>query len=218
MAIAIELVELTLRVVRAICNFIATSRWQHKLKNTAHKIKVVHPVTFSIQGDVHCGNDFFAGAGLHVSNNAYSPIEIGNAVMLGPDVKILGGNHIYSDTSCHMRYITVDNPRSKGIVVQDGTWIGANSMLLSGAFIGEGAILGANAVVSHYIPPYCIAYGVPAKHFKARFSQTDLKLIISNVGSAYSYDQIERIYMEYGIEFATHVDDGGAINQTKAEA
>ena len=34
---------------------------------------------------------------------------------------------------------------------------------MKGVTIGEGAIIGANSVVIHNIPPYCLAMGNPAE-------------------------------------------------------
>jgi acetyltransferase-like isoleucine patch superfamily enzyme len=43
------------------------------------------------------------------------------------------------------------------------TWIGKNSVILPGVTIGKHCVIGANAVVSHDIPDYSVAVGVPAK-------------------------------------------------------
>ena len=42
-------------------------------------------------------------------------------------------------------------------------------MILSGVTIGDGAIIGARAMVTRDIPPYTIAAGVPAKPIRRRF-------------------------------------------------
>jgi virginiamycin A acetyltransferase len=41
-------------------------------------------------------------------------------------------------------------------------WIGANSVLLDGAHVGRGSVVGATSLVRGTLPPYCIAYGRPA--------------------------------------------------------
>lgn len=48
-------------------------------------------------------------------------------------------------------------------------WIGYEAVILSGVTIGDGAIIGARAVVTRDIPPYTIAAGVPAKPIRRRF-------------------------------------------------
>lgn len=56
------------------------------------------------------------------------------------------------------------------IVLDDDVWVGDSAMIMSGVHIGQGAVIGAGAVVTHDIPPYAIAAGVPAKVVKFRFS------------------------------------------------
>ena len=48
-------------------------------------------------------------------------------------------------------------------------WIGTQSVILSGAHISDGCVIGANSVVTGFLPPYCIAVGSPAKPIKYRF-------------------------------------------------
>lgn len=68
---------------------------------------------------------------------------------------------------------------SKGpIKIGNDVWIGAQSIILSGARIGDGAIIGANSVVSGDIPPYAIAVGTPAKVIKYRFSPEVIEMLI----------------------------------------
>lgn len=43
---------------------------------------------------------------------------------------------------------------TKPVVIKDGAFIGAGSMILKGVTIGEGAIVGAGSVVTKNIPDY----------------------------------------------------------------
>jgi acetyltransferase-like isoleucine patch superfamily enzyme len=49
------------------------------------------------------------------------------------------------------------------VVIKDGAHIGIGAIIMPGVTIGEGAIIGAGSVVTHDIPPYCVAVGSPAK-------------------------------------------------------
>ena len=55
------------------------------------------------------------------------------------------------------------------ITVGNDVWIGFESVILSGVTIGDGAIIGARAVVTKDVPPYTIVGGVPAKPIRKRF-------------------------------------------------
>ena len=55
------------------------------------------------------------------------------------------------------------------IVVGSDVWIGYEAVILAGVTIGDGAIIGARAVVTRDVPPYTIAGGVPARPIRGRF-------------------------------------------------
>lgn len=52
------------------------------------------------------------------------------------------------------------------VVVEEDVWMGMNVTLLNGVIIGRGATIGAGAVVTKSVPPYCVCAGVPAKVIK----------------------------------------------------
>lgn len=55
------------------------------------------------------------------------------------------------------------------IIIGNDVWIGYEAVILAGVTIGDGAIIGARAVVTKDVPPYTIVGGVPAKPIKKRF-------------------------------------------------
>ena len=57
------------------------------------------------------------------------------------------------------------------IIIGNDVWIGYEAVILSGVTIGDGAIIGARAVVTKDVPPYTIAGGVPAKAIRKRFAE-----------------------------------------------
>lgn len=56
-----------------------------------------------------------------------------------------------------------------GIWVGNDVWIGYEAVILSGVHIGDGAIIGARAVVTKDVEPYTIVGGVPARPIRKRF-------------------------------------------------
>ena len=58
------------------------------------------------------------------------------------------------------------------IEIGNDVWIGYEAVVLSGVKIGDGAIIGARAVVTKDVPPYTIVGGVPAKPIRKRFDDT----------------------------------------------
>jgi len=57
------------------------------------------------------------------------------------------------------------------IYIGNDVWIGTRAIILKGVRIGDGAVVGAGAVVTKDVQPYEIVAGVPAKHIKWRFPE-----------------------------------------------
>lgn len=64
-----------------------------------------------------------------------------------------------------------DLPLKGDTVVGNDVWIGQNVTVLPGVHIGDGAIIGANSLVSKDIPPYCIVGGNPCREIRPRFNK-----------------------------------------------
>lgn len=106
-----------------------------------------------------------------------SKLTIGNFCSIAPNVLFcLGADHRIDTISSFPYKVKVLGEEyeaiSKGdIVVADDVWIGYGTKIMSGVYIGQGAVIAAGAVVTKDIPPYAIAGGVPAKVIKYRFSE-----------------------------------------------
>ena len=60
--------------------------------------------------------------------------------------------------------------RSAEVVeIGNDVWIGCHAVVLSGVKIGDGAVIGAGAVVTHDVAPYAVVAGVPARCLRSRF-------------------------------------------------
>lgn len=64
------------------------------------------------------------------------------------------------------------------LVIENDVWIGYEAIVLPGAKIGNGAIIGARAVVTGTIPPYAIAAGNPARVIRMRFDEATINLLL----------------------------------------
>ena len=64
------------------------------------------------------------------------------------------------------------------IVVGNDVWIGYEAVILAGVTIGDGAIIGARAVVAQDVPPYTIVGGVPARPIRKRFSDDVVEALL----------------------------------------
>ena len=69
-------------------------------------------------------------------------------------------------------------PLKGDTVVGNDVWFGQNVTVLPGVHIGDGAIIGANSVVTRDIPPYTIAAGNPCVVKKKRFDDELISLLL----------------------------------------
>lgn len=126
--------------------------------------------------NIEKGANFGTGTGISIGNNSglginckiRGPLEIGNDVMMGPEVMIFTSNHEISRTDIPMNVQGFTSPRK--VIIGNDVWIGARCIILPGVNIGDGAILAAGAVVAKDVPPFAIVGGVPAKVLKYRIN------------------------------------------------
>ena len=87
-------------------------------------------------------------------------IEIGNDVWTGHHVYITDQNHGYEDIS---KPISQQTQPERAVRIGDGSWLGHGCIVLPGVSIGRHVVVGANSVVTHDLPDYCVAVGAPAR-------------------------------------------------------
>lgn len=78
------------------------------------------------------------------------------------------------------------------IVIGNDVWIGYESVILSGVTIGDGAIIGARAVVTKDVSPYTIVGGVPAKPIRKRFDEETIGRLLALRWWDWDRDKIAR--------------------------
>ena len=77
-------------------------------------------------------------------------------------------------------------------VVGNDVWIGMKSVILPGVTIGDGAIVGAKAVVSQNVPAYAIVAGNPARVVKMRFDKPTVARLLSVAWWKWPVEKITR--------------------------
>ncbi len=121
--------------------------------------------------------DFGTGKGIQLGDNSNlgincrvrGPLRIGDNVMMGPDVEILTSSHRTDNVDIPMIFQGY-NPL-RGVTIGDDVWIGMRTIIMPGVTIGNGCIIGAGSIVTHNLPDYSVAAGVPAKIIKYRKSE-----------------------------------------------
>jgi acetyltransferase-like isoleucine patch superfamily enzyme len=105
---------------------------------------------------LHIGHGCFFNTGCHLELGA--DIEISSSVAFGHEVLVLTTTHAAShpERRCGASY-------SRPVRIGRGAWLGSRSLVLPGVTIGEGAVVGAGALVSKDVPPHAVVAGVPAR-------------------------------------------------------
>lgn len=106
----------------------------------------------------------------------HADVQIGRRAVINDDVTVLTASHALRDPAW--------TQTAAPIFIGDYAWIAHGAMLLPGVRIGEGAVVGAGAVVRQSVPPFALAVGNPAViHEDAR--TRDLHYVPTGFTAAY---------------------------------
>lgn len=115
-------------------------------------------------GSIDIGPDTYVQPRCQLSAHA-AAIQIGAGVQIGPGCGLYPYNHgTEPGTPMREQPLATRGP----IVIEDDVWLGSGVVVLSGARIGRGAVVGANSVVSGVVAPGAIVAGVPARAVRSR--------------------------------------------------
>lgn len=87
-------------------------------------------------------------------------VKIGSYCFIGEGVSIHDYNHLYSNAKITIKEQGMED---KEVIIGDDCMIGAKVTIVAGVRIEDGAVIGANAVVTRDIPKNAIAMGIPAE-------------------------------------------------------
>jgi acetyltransferase-like isoleucine patch superfamily enzyme len=129
------------------------------------RVSFMHTIAITGSGDhiygrLSIGEDTTIGTA--VMFNLDERVTIGRNVMVGPYTRIYTGRHRMGPST---RRFDPDFERCP-VVIEDGAWIGLNSIILAGTTIGHGAVVGAGSVVNRDVAPNTLVSGVPAAFVK----------------------------------------------------
>ena len=137
---------------------------------TGKNITIQRRVYFGKGSNVSIGNYSGLGVNFRIHN---ARLIIGDYVMTGPDVLVMGGGHKHDDVSIPM--IFQGDEIISDITIENNVWIGARVTILGRVRrIGTGSIIGAGSVVTKDVPDYAIVGGNPARVIKYRKYETSV--------------------------------------------
>jgi maltose O-acetyltransferase len=125
-------------------------------------------VLLDVWGQLSIGARTFIG---HTSTiGAQKMVEIGNDCLIAECVTIRDQDHRIADLS---RPIREQGYSVAPVRIGNDVWLGAKVTVCKGVSIGDGCVVGANAVVTRDLPPYSVAVGAPARVVRYRTDRRD---------------------------------------------
>ncbi|WP_125574506.1 CatB-related O-acetyltransferase [Levilactobacillus huananensis] len=124
----------------------------------------VYPGTI-VTEDVSIGDESYVNR-----NSSLENCEIGKYCSISEGVFISTWEHNYKAVSTHPFAESEEFRKRKRdkVIIGNDVWIGLRAIVMEGVHIGDGAVIGAGAVVTKNVMPYEIVGGIPAKHIKWR--------------------------------------------------
>ena len=117
------------------------------------------------EGSIYLDDYCNVSANCHLLSE--TEIRLGKYVFLaGQCYLVAGGNHSFEDLSIPIMF--QPSYSKGGIGIKDDVWLGAGVIVLDGADVGKGCVVGAGAVVTESLPEYCVAVGSPAQKVRDR--------------------------------------------------
>jgi acetyltransferase-like isoleucine patch superfamily enzyme len=113
-------------------------------------------VTINFPSRLEIGSDVYIATGCWL--HARGGIVLEDEVQLGPYAVLVTGDHTPIDGS--YRFGPSD---LAPIRICQGSWVAAHATVIKGVVIGRGALVAANSVATHDVPPFVMAGGVPAR-------------------------------------------------------
>lgn len=118
-------------------------------------LQLARHVTFLNSSGIKVGDNVYIATGCWI--DGMGGLEIQDQVKISPFVVITTTSHCFKDNS-----VRFGGSRRRPVKIGKGTWVAAH-VVITGATIGSGVIVGANSVVTKDLPDNVFAAGMPAK-------------------------------------------------------
>ncbi|MEM7395450.1 MAG: acyltransferase [Verrucomicrobiota bacterium] len=118
-------------------------------------------------GAIQIGHETTIGPYSTLHSVDASHISIGDCCVIAGYCYLAGGANYKFDRT-DIPIVKQGWHPGKGISLGSDVWLGGSTVIVDGATVGEGCIIGANSMVNRDIPEYSIAVGSPAKAVKSR--------------------------------------------------
>lgn len=117
----------------------------------------------ALAGRIDLADDVVLGhyAALWAIGGGDNVIKVGKGSGISAFCVLMTRHHEFRDRS--LSFIEQGPTEGKGIIIGEDCWIGIRSIIMPGVTVGNGAVVGAGAVVTKDVEPYKVVAGNPAK-------------------------------------------------------
>jgi len=160
--------------VKIILLYIRNKRKNIKSFSQFISLKAIIDKNCNIQKDTEIDANSKIGKYTYIGKYCYlTKVTIGNYCSIANNISIGQGEHDISNISTSSFFYddAYEQLTQKECRIGNDVWIGVDSIILRGVSIGNGAVVGANSVVTKDVPPFSIVVGSPARVIKYRFNK-----------------------------------------------
>ena len=147
---------------------------RNRLNIMRKRLRHVHPTAY-VHSSARVATDLVAGPYAFIGRNCdIAPrVVIGRYTMLAPEVAIVGDDHKWDEPGVPIQF--AGRPPQHSTTIGDDAWLGHGVVVMRGVTIGDGAIIGARALVTKDVPPYEVWAGMPARRVRPRFANEAIR-------------------------------------------
>jgi len=175
-----------------------TPKGYNKLRNNSGEYYFIHKCA-RLSCDVSIGRYTYIHSNTNITGIA--KVKIGNFCSIADNVSIFAGNNhnYYNITTYPFKHILDINLNAEEVVggdviIENDVWIGSGSYIISNKkrlTIGNGAVIGANTVITKDIKPYSINVGNPSRCIGYRFNDKVIQMLMKSNWWLWTLDEIK---------------------------
>lgn len=138
---------------------------QHSAISVGNNVRIDRGVRILAANRAKVNIDDKVRIGLYTVLNGGDSIDVGKATLISGFVYLQTSMHGFKD-----RNVGVQNQgyNHAPVVLEEDCWLGTHAVILPGVTLGNGAVVGSNAVVTKNVQAFAVVGGIPAREIKTR--------------------------------------------------
>ncbi len=186
--------------IKKICNTFKLHQYnrvhQVKIKSLSVSLKALFGANVEVGAHTAIDSQCQIGSYVYIGNNCHiTKTKIGSYCSIANNVSIGQGEHDLKQISTSSIFYgaSYEELTKKECSIGNDVWIGTDAVILRGVKIENGAVIGANAVVTKDIQAFEVVAGVPARHIKFRFPENKRQQINDSAWWKHDIEQARKL-------------------------